>query len=350
MSNEVELKLFFKAQDYDSLVKVLDILPQFKPKQTKFLNNSYFDTPELQLRKWDMGLRIRGGGDHKEQTIKTRGQVIGGIHSRPEYNCPILADIPDLALFPRDIWPSNDQVIPVQQALYCLFETNFERKTWLVTQETSQKATQYISRVEIALDRGEIIASGKQEVLCELELELLEGEVSALLRLAYGIAAQVPVRLGRASKAQRGYRLGGKSKAASLDDLHLVTSITSEAGATELTVAELKKVLAVELENWQILDSLLSISDTRESSDISATDVTLHKRITSDLWARLAVSFTQMNHCVEKLHWHTLLEAEYWQLLIKELAETDKLTAQWHSLAYGQSQLALVAALLVNAD
>lgn len=339
MSNEVELKLFFKAQDYDSLVKVLDILPQFKPKQTKFLNNSYFDTPELQLRKWDMGLRIRGGGDHKEQTIKTRGQVIGGIHSRPEYNCPISSDIPDLALFPRDIWPSNDQVTPVQQALYCLFETNFERKTWLVTQETSQKATQCISQVEIALDRGEIIAAGKQEVLCELELELLEGEVSSLLRLAHGIAAQVPVRLGKASKAQRGYRLGGKSKAASLADLHSLSPLTPES-----TQAQAKKVLSLELENWQILDGLLSMPDTTEQTEHSATALA-----STELWQRLASTFTQMNVCLERLNWQALIEAEYWQVLIKELHETGKLSAQWHSLAYGQSQLTLVAALLASA-
>jgi triphosphatase len=342
MSNEVELKLFFKAQDYDSLVKVLDILPQFKPKQTKFLNNSYFDTPELQLRKWDMGLRIRGGGDHKEQTIKTRGQVIGGIHSRPEYNCPILADIPDLALFPRDIWPSNDQVTPVQQALYCLFETNFERKTWLVTQETSHTATHCISRVEIALDRGEIIAAGKQEVLCELELELLEGEVSALLRLAHGIAAQVPVRLGKASKAQRGYRLGGKSKAASLDDLHFIPPLTPES-----TQVQAKKALTLELENWQILDGLLSMPDTAEQKEQKEHSAT--RLVSTELWQRLASTFTQMNVCLERLNWQALIEAEYWQVLNKELRETDKLIAQWHSLAYGQSQLALVAALLASA-
>jgi triphosphatase len=339
MSNEVELKLFFKAQDYDSLVKVLDLLPQFKPKQTKFLNNSYFDTPELQLRKWDMGLRIRGGGDHKEQTIKTRGQVIGGIHSRPEYNCPVLADTPDLSLFPNEIWPSNVQIATVQQALYCLFETNFERKTWLVTQGTTHNATHCISRVEIALDRGDIIASGKQEVLCELELELLEGEVTALLRLAHGIAAQVPVRLGKASKAQRGYRLGGKSKVTSLDDLHSLLPLTPES-----TQAEVKKALSLELENWQILDCLLSMTDTAEQTEHSATALA-----STELWQRLASTFTQMNVCLEILNWQALIEAEYWQLLIKELRETDKLTAQWHSLAYGQSQLALVAALLASA-
>lgn len=324
MSNEVELKLFFKAQDYDFLVEVLNTLPQFQPRKNKFLKNSYFDTPELQLRQWDMGLRIRGFEDGQEQTIKTRGQVVGGIHSRPEYNCAIKnANTPDLSLFPEAIWPQGAQLSQVQQGLYCLFETNFQRQTWQVSQGNSQ--------VEVALDRGEIKAADRQEALCELELELLQGDVSALLILAAKVAEKVPVRLGKASKAQRGYRLAGKSKPVSLGDLktlHLIPYLLAPSIETET----LKQQLSLALENWQILDSLLCESARGGE--------------TAPLWRRFTDNFELMNVCLTGLNWQGLQTTDYWQLIESEINDKGQLESQWHNLAYGQAQIGLVTALL----
>ncbi|HBF47976.1 MAG TPA: adenylate cyclase, partial [Shewanella frigidimarina] len=75
----------------------------------KKLTNGYFDTDDLQLRRWDMGLRVRGFDNQLEQTIKTAGRVVGGIHSRPEYNVNIDQKTPILSRFPKEIWPiGND--------------------------------------------------------------------------------------------------------------------------------------------------------------------------------------------------------------------------------------------------
>ncbi|MBL9960649.1 CYTH domain-containing protein, partial [Klebsiella pneumoniae] len=57
-----------------------------------------------------------------------------------------------------------------------LFSTDFWREKWLVTEGKS--------RIEIAFDRGEIKAGEEQEPICELELELLEGDASDVLKLA----------------------------------------------------------------------------------------------------------------------------------------------------------------------
>ena len=122
MNAEIELKLFFLPKFLETLINKLDSLENAAPQGTRRLTNGYFDTPTLQLRQWDMGLRVRGYDGHKEQTIKTAGQVIGGIHSRPEYNVTIQADSPDLSLFPANIWPLNANLTAVQTELGCVFQ------------------------------------------------------------------------------------------------------------------------------------------------------------------------------------------------------------------------------------
>lgn len=81
MDAEIELKLFIQPQYLDSLVKVLNNHPNSTPQEQKKLTNGYFDTDDLQLRHWDMGLRVRGCDNLLEQTIKTAGRVVGGIHT-----------------------------------------------------------------------------------------------------------------------------------------------------------------------------------------------------------------------------------------------------------------------------
>ena len=60
MNAEIELKLFFQLEQQQALIELLDSLPDSEPKACRKLSNAYFDTPDLQLRRWDMGLRVRG--------------------------------------------------------------------------------------------------------------------------------------------------------------------------------------------------------------------------------------------------------------------------------------------------
>ncbi|MGL4834192.1 MAG: CYTH domain-containing protein, partial [Shewanella sp.] len=74
MNAEIELKLFFFPQDQVILINALNGLEHATPQGERRLVNGYFDTPDLQLRRWNMGLRVRGDNDHREQTLKTAGQ------------------------------------------------------------------------------------------------------------------------------------------------------------------------------------------------------------------------------------------------------------------------------------
>ncbi|PHM72096.1 inorganic triphosphatase [Xenorhabdus kozodoii] len=202
-SVEIELKLSVKP---DAIPTVRQQLFQFPHDYTspQHLTNRYFETPDNQLRRWDMGLRIRGFDGHYEMTIKTAGQVMGGLHQRPEFNVPLPYPQLDLAQFPDHIWPEKTDLTHLQTQLTELFRTDFHREKWLVTYGESE--------IEVVLDQGTLSSGNKgageqTSPICEFELELKEGNVVDLLALANTLASQNGLRLANKSKAARGYAL-----------------------------------------------------------------------------------------------------------------------------------------------
>ncbi|WP_415775268.1 inorganic triphosphatase [Shewanella oncorhynchi] len=363
MNAEIELKLFFLPIYQESLINKLDSLDNAVPQGQRRLANGYFDTPDLQLRQWDMGLRVRGYDAHREQTIKTAGQVVGGIHSRPEYNVTIQSDSPDLSLFPTSIWPTDADLAATQAQLTCIFHTDFHRRAWHVQIDNSV--------VEVALDIGEITANGQQEALCELEFELLSGDTEALLKLAMQVASVVPVRLGKASKAQRGYRLAGKAKPLDLKALEFLPLAESHDSSQDLS-ANCQILLETALERWQLLESMIA-----EESDPEACVALWWRmracirllRMTLNQFELLNVTLSSQFMLIEKqldfieqaqaltallgsqrglfakLGQHAQVKAR----LLAQLTEinlTERLLSLWQQTEYGQLQLAIVELLL----
>ncbi len=198
---EVELKLLLAPEAPVEALSSLEFPAPLTQVKRKALGNAYFDTPDLALRQRDMGLRIRRVGEHREQTLKTAGNVAGGLHARPEYNTEVSGSVPELARFPDTLWqPAEREAI--QARLQVQFHTDFERQQAELTLPDGV-------RVELALDRGTIRANTREAVIAELELELIEGTPEALLPLARSLMTQWPLRLGLDSKAARGYRLAG---------------------------------------------------------------------------------------------------------------------------------------------
>lgn len=167
------------------------------------LNNTYYDTESGLLNDRKMGFRVRCVGEHIEQTIKVKGQVTGGLHQRPEYNVVLSAPVPDLTLFPEDIWASDLQPKALNSQLIQWFTTDFKRDCYVIEMPNGL--------VELALDEG--VVQGKSgdkrntRELCEIELELIEGKVNAVYDLAAILNQYLGVRLANQSKAQRGYLL-----------------------------------------------------------------------------------------------------------------------------------------------
>lgn len=210
MQTEIEIKFFVARDIQDDINKLLNSIDIITSSHQQ-LGNVYFDTPTLALRQLEMGLRIRRCDQFAEQTIKCRGQVVGGLHSRPEYNTPISGDRPRLAAFPADIWPTLSERDAIEQQLVPQFRTDFLRHDWQITFAGAQ--------IELAWDQGEIVGSQGRAVINELELELKSGDTAALFALAQRLAHLGGLRLGAQSKAQRGYQLAGLGKPLALQAL-----------------------------------------------------------------------------------------------------------------------------------
>lgn len=364
MNAEIELKLFFLPIYQESLINKLDSLDNAVPQGKRRLANGYFDTPDLQLRQWDMGLRVRGYDGHREQTIKTAGQVVGGIHSRPEYNVTIQADSPDLSLFPASIWPADADLAATQAQLTCIFHTDFYRRAWHVQIDNSV--------VEVALDIGEITANGQQEALCELEFELLSGDTEALLKLATQVASVVPVRLGKASKAQRGYRLAGKAKPLDLTALEFLPLAEPRDSSTQDLTANCQILLETALERWQLLESMIAEESKPEAcvalwwrmracirllrmtlSQFELLNVTLSSQFMSiekqldfiEQAQTLTALLGSQRGLFAKLGQHAQVKARLMAQL-SEIHLTERLLSLWQQTEYGQLQLAIVEILL----
>ncbi|WOH39378.1 CYTH domain-containing protein [Thalassotalea fonticola] len=202
MDTEIELKYLVLGDDIPAVIT--NLLNQLKYPfscKTKTLANCYYDTPDLALRKADIGLRIRQNNKGEiEQTIKTSGITVGGLHQRPEYNISLGSANVNLALFPNDIWPPTLDVESVQEQITALFDTNFKRMTWLVTMPDN-------SQIELAFDQGEICSSQSRELINEIELELISGDASSIFILAHSLTSVIAMRPGTLSKAARGYGL-----------------------------------------------------------------------------------------------------------------------------------------------
>lgn len=201
MATEIELKyLVFSKNTAETISSLLSKQKIEFIESTTQLSNCYFDTPDLNLRQHDIGLRIREKDGMLEQTIKTSGKMVGGLHQRPEFNIPITTKQPELDLFPNEIWSETLQPNIVQEQLVSLFTTNFNRQIWLIN--TAKGGV-----VEVVFDQGEVLSKGVADPICEIELELVRGNVSELFDLAELLLTELDLRPGLKSKAARGYML-----------------------------------------------------------------------------------------------------------------------------------------------
>jgi triphosphatase len=209
MALETEIKLALHPQDLPRLL-AHPLLQGGGGAEPARLLNTYFDTPALDLRSARMAVRERRVGTRVLLTVKTAGTAVGGLSRRGEWEAPrprgalrFAPFVDDAALAQRlDAWAP--QLVPV-------FHTDFARRTWVLAHAGA--------RIEVALDEGEL-RSGvaprvRRERILEVELELLDGPLDALLDLAHTLVLGPQGRTERAlrlwpaqrSKAERGYAL-----------------------------------------------------------------------------------------------------------------------------------------------
>ena len=198
MSNEIEIKLAVSDQAFNELEEHLKNFTCLVHKK-QFLSNTYYDYPDHFLAKQKMGLRIRQEDQKLTLTLKTNGEVVGGLHSRPEYNLPLTEKETPTNAQLRELYPFEE--LP-NSTLQPIFSTDFNRTFWLV--EFQQ------SKIEVAFDQGKIIAGESEQPICEIEFELKSDNVQDLFDFVETLPFERDIYFSSASKAKRGYLLGSK--------------------------------------------------------------------------------------------------------------------------------------------
>ena len=214
--HELELKFAVPSYQQSILRKNIDT----KTAQQQRLSAYYFDTPNQDLAKKGIALRIRFEDSQWVQTLKTAGD---GVAKRVELNTvlsltgtPDTLDVsrlvPDVSLITEPtVVAQLTNIMPLDelaQALTVQYFTDVER--------TSRQIKKNNSRIEIAYDIGKVgigrLNSQKpannhgltQSDIHEIEFELLEGDPSDLIEVAKTWCKKYKLYLSTVTKAQRG--------------------------------------------------------------------------------------------------------------------------------------------------
>lgn len=201
---ETELKLRLIDESlYDTLVTELfmgDMRVSQQYKKADY-DSTYYDTADHGLLKNGLALRLRNTGSGFIATVKDAGTVSGGLFDRGEWNVPVEEAAITPALFAA--FPIGKRLAEAVAGapLEPLMQTVFSRVS------ADWKAGDNI--IELAADKGEVIAGGHRAPLCEIELELKDGDISALLDCGARLAQRYPLLAEAESKFQRGLVLAG---------------------------------------------------------------------------------------------------------------------------------------------
>jgi inorganic triphosphatase YgiF len=159
------------------------------------LVSTYFDTAKHKLKRRGLTLRVRQNGEKHIQTVKAAN---GARFGRGEWETEVEGDAPDLGKAdgtPLDQFASKK----LRGKLKPVFATSVHRITLPVRTKTSE--------IELAIDRGRIIAGQRSSPIEELELELKSGQLADLFRIAKALEREAGAELDLRSKSERGYDL-----------------------------------------------------------------------------------------------------------------------------------------------
>jgi inorganic triphosphatase YgiF len=197
--HEVELKLQVPANARSAVDAAV---AGRTPARRMRLQAAYADTPDALLARRQLALRVRREGRDWVQTLKGAGD---DTLTRFEHNVRVLA--PSAGQMPG-IDPAlhrgtavGDRLLALlghdgHAALEIRYRTDVLRRTRLLRTAGTQ--------IELAFDNGAIEAGDASWPLCELEFELVSGQVTALTELARRWMHRHGLWIDTRSKAERG--------------------------------------------------------------------------------------------------------------------------------------------------
>jgi len=168
---------------------------------TTRLQAVYADTPDQQLAAAGLALRLRKEGRVWVQTLKGRGD---GLMQRLEHEVALSAQRGIPALDPQRHagTPVGDKLLAVlarSAPLQPVYRTDIQR--------LHRRVRHGGALIELAYDRGHIIAGDKRVRVDEIEFELVRGPLAALPELAGRWAPRFGLWWDVRTKSERGFRL-----------------------------------------------------------------------------------------------------------------------------------------------
>lgn len=223
MENEIELKLRVAPDAVNRVLRTLALRGLREGRsRSKRLLSVYFDTPDCAFAARGMALRIRHAGRSRVQTVKGKlAKSHGGCLQRhAEWTTEVAGDLPELHKITDGKLRETLFKHAARSGLDEVFRTMIERRTVPLAFEDTH--------IELAFDRGIVRSGEREEAICEVELELLEGDPSRLYDLALLLAAELPLSVEHRTKSARGYDLykGTVPRPARAGKLNLAPAMT----------------------------------------------------------------------------------------------------------------------------
>lgn len=204
--NDIELELQLRIVDknqYEDIIKDPVFSDQTEePPITEEYETTYYDTEKHQLQNAGYSFRIRKSAGVLTATVKEDGQNSFGLFHRGEWNRILKQNAPSVQAFSDSPIGKILSDIIGAEPLCPQFQTLYKRTL-------ANAALPGGSVIEVAANIGVISARGKSEEICEMELELKEGEASGLFRLASQLSARYPLLPEEKNKYMRGLALAG---------------------------------------------------------------------------------------------------------------------------------------------
>jgi triphosphatase len=229
-SVETELKFLVTSEHAGALFKHRQLRGE---TSTHRLRSVYYDTPDLDLRKAGITLRVRQTDHGFVQTVK---MAADDNLRRGEWESSVGNENPDRKALAKT--PAAEILGGKAGSLTPMFSTTVERRTRLTRFRDAQ--------IEVSFDHGELSSGEAREPIEELELELKSGEASSLFGLAREFCRARPIRLSLESKADRGRRLRDDTSAdpRKSEPINLVPTMGSAEAFQQIARACLAQVTA----------------------------------------------------------------------------------------------------------
>ena len=209
---ETECKLAFKSEE--ELFGILDadwfynICMEHEKQEAVKLSSTYYDTPDRMISRGG-SIRVRNISDSDEEeetyehTIKLGGKVDNGLHQRYEWNVKTFSKSFSKEEFLDGISRSEDPSNILIEALDGISEDELEPLCKTKFYRTVYTLGYGDSLMEACFDVGKLSAGDKSEPICELELELISGDVVDLMDMANYIVSKTNAEFSNDSKFKR---------------------------------------------------------------------------------------------------------------------------------------------------